>query len=191
MHSKMLYGGFFFYFHPQLLSTISVLLRSDLCWRAGSPALFTFSLISLIPAISIVLSFAGPVYLMGSCFSNISFAWHSAASLYDHCPGSSWVIDSHDPFESECSISYVYLRPRNFEPENAHENAAYHRQISIFSYLFRGSFFPRKQYPQRRFSSNIVPTLCHLLFSPNILLTPLSPFNPLFGPSLYRLFTVD
>ena len=49
------------------------------------------------------------------------FHFRGILPLHDHRPYS-WAIDSHDPFEPECPISYVYLRPRNFAIENAHED---------------------------------------------------------------------
>jgi hypothetical protein len=44
-------------------------------------------------------------------------------------------IDSHDPFESECPISYVYLRPRNFETEDVHEDGLSSPDFHFLSYL--------------------------------------------------------
>jgi hypothetical protein len=80
MHCKMLYGGFLFSFHPQLLSTTSVLLRSDLCGIYLFPHLFD-------------TCYRYRPLLDGPClpqwvhaFLNISFTWHLATSLYDHRP---------------------------------------------------------------------------------------------------------
>lgn len=179
----------FFFSFAQLLSTISVLLRSDLCWRAGSPALFTFSLISLISAISIVLSFAHPVYFHGFLLSPIfplrGMLPHLSMTIAHDLP---WATDSHDPFESECPLSYVYLTTSQLR----NRKCARRRPILARFPFSHTSWVSAKTIPpQRRFSSNILPTLCHVHFSPNILLTPLSPFNPQFGPSLYRLSTVD
>lgn len=99
-----------------------------------------------------------------------------------------WATDSHDPFESECPLSYVYLTTSQLRTRKC---ARRRPILARFPFSHTSWVSTKTIPPQRRSSSNILPTLWHVHFSPNILLTPLSPFNPQFGPSLYRLSTVD
>jgi hypothetical protein len=191
MHSKMLYGGFFyslFFSFGQLLSTVFVLPRPDLCWRAGSPALFTFCLITLIPAISIVLSFRSPClphgFLLSPIFPLRGMLPHLSMTIAHDPP---WAIDSHDAFESECPLSYVYLTTSQLR----NRKCARRRPILARFPFSHTSWVSAKTIP---------PTMIFLKHSADTFACPFLPehsfhtiiaLNPQFGPSLYRLSTVD
>lgn len=121
-------------------------------------------------------------------FSNISFAWPVATSLNDYRPQSSLGNWLSWPIWIWVSPFICLFNDLATSKPKMRTKTAYPRQISLFSSLVG---LRENNTPRRRYFSNVLPTLWPVPFSSNILLTRLSPFNPQFGPSLYRLSTVD